>query len=330
MSPGPAAALLAAAGIGGAADRPALGGRVLTARPARRLPARAGASAARSISSARSRPASACSCSRRSSGRARTGRCSGRGRRPGARPARRDDDGARRGGAERAAADGARRSPSRPTRSCSTTTGSSRRPVRRAARRSRSRSRPGSCPRSSATLPGSPSRSAAAASQLEGARGYATLLSPLVAGSLERASNLAEAMEARGFGRPGATRAPRPPWSTARPARARRRRRCSSWWRCCGSSLRRPACRSPTRRAPPALRDVSLELEPGEVVALLGAVRLRQVDAPARARRARAALPRRPLRRPRRRRRARHAQRRGRPSWPARSRPSSRIRRTRS
>jgi energy-coupling factor transport system permease protein len=48
---------------------------------------------------------------------------------------------------------------------------------------------------------------------LEGARGYATLLSPLVAGSLERATNLAEAMEARGFGRPGSTRAPRPPWS---------------------------------------------------------------------------------------------------------------------
>ena len=48
---------------------------------------------------------------------------------------------------------------------------------------------------------------------LEGARGYATLLSPLVAGSLERATGLAEAMEARGFGRGGATRAPRPPWS---------------------------------------------------------------------------------------------------------------------
>jgi energy-coupling factor transport system permease protein len=48
--------------------------------------------------------------------------------------------------------------------------------------------------------------------RLEGARGYATLLSPLVAGSLERASSLAEAMEARGFGRPGATRAPRPAW----------------------------------------------------------------------------------------------------------------------
>ena len=50
--------------------------------------------------------------------------------------------------------------------------------------------------------------------RLEGARGYATLLSPLVAGSLERATGLAEAMEARGFGRSGSTRAPRPPWST--------------------------------------------------------------------------------------------------------------------
>ena len=49
--------------------------------------------------------------------------------------------------------------------------------------------------------------------QLHGARGYATLLSPLVAGSLERATGLAEAMEARGFGRSNPTRAPRPPWS---------------------------------------------------------------------------------------------------------------------
>jgi energy-coupling factor transport system permease protein len=46
-----------------------------------------------------------------------------------------------------------------------------------------------------------------------GARGHARLLSPLVAGSLERASGLAEAMEARGFGRPGATRAPRAAWT---------------------------------------------------------------------------------------------------------------------
>ena len=41
----------------------------------------------------------------------------------------------------------------------------------------------------------------------------ARLLSPLLAGSLERALNLAEAMEARGYGRPGRTRAPRHPWS---------------------------------------------------------------------------------------------------------------------
>jgi energy-coupling factor transporter transmembrane protein EcfT len=49
--------------------------------------------------------------------------------------------------------------------------------------------------------------------RIEGARAHARLLSPLVAGSLERASSLAEAMEARGFGRQGATRAPRPAWT---------------------------------------------------------------------------------------------------------------------
>ena len=49
--------------------------------------------------------------------------------------------------------------------------------------------------------------------RLEGARGYATLLSPLVAGSLERAASLAEAMEARGVGRAGATKAPQPAWN---------------------------------------------------------------------------------------------------------------------
>jgi energy-coupling factor transport system permease protein len=38
------------------------------------------------------------------------------------------------------------------------------------------------------------------------------LLSPLLAGSLERGLDLAEAMEARGYGRPGRTRAPRPRW----------------------------------------------------------------------------------------------------------------------
>jgi energy-coupling factor transport system permease protein len=38
-------------------------------------------------------------------------------------------------------------------------------------------------------------------------------LSPLLAGSLERGLNLAEAMEARGYGRAGRTSAPRPPWT---------------------------------------------------------------------------------------------------------------------
>ena len=40
-------------------------------------------------------------------------------------------------------------------------------------------------------------------------RAHARLFSPLLAGSLERGMNLAEAMEARGFGRAGRTRAPR-------------------------------------------------------------------------------------------------------------------------
>jgi energy-coupling factor transport system permease protein len=48
--------------------------------------------------------------------------------------------------------------------------------------------------------------------EVTGARGRARLVAPLLAGSLERALNLAEAMEARGYGRPGATRAPHPPW----------------------------------------------------------------------------------------------------------------------
>jgi energy-coupling factor transport system permease protein len=45
-----------------------------------------------------------------------------------------------------------------------------------------------------------------------GARGHARLVSPLVAGSLERAYNLAESLEARGYGRPGGTRAVQPSW----------------------------------------------------------------------------------------------------------------------
>jgi energy-coupling factor transport system permease protein len=48
--------------------------------------------------------------------------------------------------------------------------------------------------------------------EVAGLHGRAMLVSPLLAGSLERALNLAEAMEARGYGRPGATRSPQPAW----------------------------------------------------------------------------------------------------------------------
>jgi energy-coupling factor transport system permease protein len=48
--------------------------------------------------------------------------------------------------------------------------------------------------------------------QVSGVAGRARLLSPLVAGSLERGLNLAEAMEARGYGRRGTTTAWRPRW----------------------------------------------------------------------------------------------------------------------
>jgi energy-coupling factor transport system permease protein len=50
---------------------------------------------------------------------------------------------------------------------------------------------------------------------VQGMRGHAALLGPLLAGSLERGLNLAEAMEARGYGRPGRTRLPSPAWTLA-------------------------------------------------------------------------------------------------------------------
>jgi energy-coupling factor transport system permease protein len=49
--------------------------------------------------------------------------------------------------------------------------------------------------------------------EVHGVRGHGRLLSPLLAGSLERGLNLAEAMEARGFGRSGRTRVPPSPWT---------------------------------------------------------------------------------------------------------------------
>ena len=190
-----------------------------------------------STSSARSARGSPSSCSGRCLARsART--CSGPGRRARARRARRHA----RGAAPRPVP-GLRlpRSGSRspPTRCCSTTTGSCRRRGSRGGRCSASRWRRGSCRRSSATPPGSSRRCAGAGWRSTGARGRARLLSPLLAGSLERALNLAEAMEARGFGRPGADAARRSRrWSALdRLALVARRGRSWSWGRC-GSSAR--------------------------------------------------------------------------------------------
>ena len=167
-----------------------------------------------------------------------------------------------------------------------------------AARRWPSRSRRASCRCSSAMRATSVSLCAAAASSSRPVR----LLSPLLAGSLERGLNVAEAMEARGYGRPGRTRAPRPPWTGLDRVAVLGRGVRSSWWRC-GSSRRRRPLASPTSRAAPVLDDVSLELGRGRARRAARAVGLREVDAPARARRARPALPRRRLRRARRRRR---------------------------
>ena len=73
--------------------------------------------------------------------------------------------------------------------------------VRTDAPRSRSPSPPVSCRHSSAMPLGLSDAVRGRGVAVYGVRGQATLLSPLVAGSLERAVNLAEAMEARGFGR---------------------------------------------------------------------------------------------------------------------------------
>jgi energy-coupling factor transporter transmembrane protein EcfT len=48
--------------------------------------------------------------------------------------------------------------------------------------------------------------------EVTGVRGRAALLSPLLASSLERGLSLAEAMEARGYGRPGSSSIPGPAW----------------------------------------------------------------------------------------------------------------------
>ena len=164
--------------------------------------------------------------------------------------------------------------------------------------------------------------------ELHGARGYATLLSPLVAGSLERATGLAEAMEARGFGRSGATRAPRPAVDVDRSRRARGRRRSRGGGGMALASRLRPLVRLSRRRSGRARRLARAARGRGGGAAR--AVRQRQVDAPARARRPRAALPWRPVLGSGRGRTAATPARPAPPSSRGRWRRSSRIPRTRS
>ena len=105
----------------------------------------------------------------------------------------------------------------------------------------------------------------------EGVRGRARLVSPLVSGSLERALNLAEAMEARGYGRAGATQGAVAALAVARPAGARRRGRRRG-----GSGVAVATARGLSfsygdgGADGPALADVSLDIAPGEIVLLAG------------------------------------------------------------
>ena len=333
VSPAPAAALLAAlAAAALLADRIWVGGGdrascCSSSACARRAARRWLVSARRARSRARRRSSS--DAVRGASGRLT---CSGAGRR--SRCSAQLDvtrDELRIGALPGAAARRGRARVRRLRAAGSTTTASSRSArFARAARRSRSRWRRGSCRRSSATRPGSSRRCAAAASSVEGCTRRARRCSRRsLAGSLERALNLAEAMEARGFGRRRrrARRSRRGARSTG--SRSPRRSPSSSRWRCGSSARREPLVRVPGRAAP-ALDGRLARARAGRGRRAARPVRRRQVDAAARARRARAALPRRPLRRPGRGRRPRHAA-----ARPGRARRhasprSSRIPRTRS
>ena len=139
----------------------------------------------------------------------------------------------------------------------------------------RPRSRRDSCRRSQRDAAGFLEALRGRGVEVTGVRGRAALLSPLLASSLERGLNLAEAMEARGYGGPGRTSIPATAWrardSRARPLAA------ASWWRGrCGSSARREADvhlseGGRARRSD----DVSVDDRAGEVVGRLRHVRLR-------------------------------------------------------
>ena len=112
----------------------------------------------------------------------------------------------------------------------------------------------------------------------DGLRGHAALLSPLVAGSLERGLNLAEAMEARGFGRRAVRECPRRLGGRAIDAAVALELRLS-WSECCGSSARRAA----HLRLPGPRRRFATSRwgRAGRGRAAARPLRLRQVDTPA-------------------------------------------------
>ena len=105
--------------------------------------------------------------------------------------------------------------------------------------------------------------------QVEGIRGRAKLLSPVVAGSLERALTLAEAMETRGFGRSREDPVAEPAVDAHRPSRARGRGAPGRGGVVALAQVDRLTFAYPGATGP-ALADVSLRIEPGEVIALLG------------------------------------------------------------
>ena len=239
--PGAAAILLAAP-----EPRRCVADRIWVVAADRGRPARASASArpaggAGRTSSARSAPGSACSCSRPLCSHERVARALGRARPcPVLGPARRHERGARDGGAHTRCASPPSRSPSPPTRCCSTTTGSSRGRLRaplgargraRDAARADARARRGR-PRRGRARPRRRGRRAARAT-----RGCSRRSSP--ARSSARSTWPRRWRRAASAGR--ARRARRaPPWTPARPGWRWRPPSCSSRGRC-GSSARRAA-----------------------------------------------------------------------------------------
>ena len=121
------------------------------------------------------------------------------------------------------------------------------------------RSRRGSCRRSSATRAGFvEALRGRGVARRRAARARARCSRRSSPARSSAALSLAEAMEARGFGRPGRTRAPAPPWTRARPARARRGAVLVAWGPC-GSSAGRAA----TFAYPDAASRRSRRLAPG-------------------------------------------------------------------